>query len=74
MHGVHDAIINALKKHPGESLKGATVYSTLIPDHNDSKLIRDLEITRVVFKDDKYPKRSFTIASKEILKGLDWRY
>ena len=68
------AILDALVKHGGGPVKGATLYSTLLPDHNDSKMIRHVGITRVVFRDDKYPKFAFTVASKKILQGLEWRY
>lgn len=67
------AILDALMKSGGSPVEGATLYSTLLPDHNDSKMIRHVGIKRVVFRDDKYPKFAFTIASKKILQGLDWR-
>lgn len=73
LHGVKAAILDALKKNNADSLKGATLYSTLIPDHNDSQMIREVGISRVVYRDDKYPKYAFTIASKKLLDGLDWR-
>ena len=74
-HGVVTAILDALMKHGGGPVKDATLYSTLLPDHNDSKMIRQVGITRVVFRDDKYnPQFAFIIASKKILQGLDWRY
>lgn len=66
------AIIDALiKKH---DLKGTTLYATLIPDHIDSQFIREVGITKVVFVEDKFSKFAFTIASKRILNGLEWRY
>ena len=68
------AILDALMKHGGGPVRGATLYSTLLPDHNDSKMIRHVGITRVVFRDDKYPEFAFTVASKKILQGLEWRY
>ena len=68
------AILDALMNHGGGPVKGATLYSTLLPDHNDSKMIRQVGISQVVFWDDKYnPKFAFIIASKKILQGLDWR-
>ena len=73
LHGVKAAILDALKMNPGELLKGASLYSTLIPDHNDSQMIREVGITRVVYRDDKYPQYAFTVASKMILRGLDCR-
>ena len=72
LHGVKAAILDALKKH-GDSLQGSTLYCTLIPDHKDSQMIREVGITRVVYRDDKFPEYAFTIASKRILDGLDWR-
>ena len=72
LHGVKAAILDALKKNNADSLKGATLYSTLIPDHNDSQMIREVGISRVVYRDDKYPQYAFTIASKKLLDGLDW--
>lgn len=66
------AILDALKK--GADLKGATLYSTLIPDHNDSQMIREVGIAKVVYVEDKYSQYAFTIASKRILDGLEWRY
>lgn len=72
LHGVKAAILDALKKH-GDSLNGSTLYCTLIPDHKDSQMIREVGITRVVYRDDKFPQYAFTIASKRILDGLDWR-
>ena len=74
LHGVKAAILDALKQHPGDKLEGSTLYCTLIPDHNDSQMIREVGITRVVYRDDKFAKHAFTIASKKILQGLDWRY
>lgn len=66
------AIIDALKKK--HDLEGTTLYATLIPDHNDSQLIREVGIARVVFVEDKFSEYAFTIASKRILDGLDWRF
>ena len=57
------AILDALKNHGG----------SVIPDHKDSQMIREVGITRVVYRDDKFPQYTFTIASKRILDGLDWR-
>lgn len=71
MHGVRAAILDALKKNPADKLEGATLYCTLIPDHNDSQMIREVGIERVVYRDDKFPDYAFTIASKRILQGLD---
>jgi deoxycytidylate deaminase len=71
LHGVQSAILDALQKKA--SLKGATVYSTLIPDNKDSQMIREVGIARVVYEQDKFPYYAFTIASKKILEGLDWR-
>ena len=73
LHGVKAAILNALKENNADSLEGATLYSTLIPDHNDSQMIREVGISRVVYRDDKYPQYAFTVASKKLLDGLDWR-
>lgn len=36
------AILNALKNHGG-SVKGSTLYCTLIPNHKDSQMIRDVK-------------------------------
>ena len=71
LHGVRAAILNALKKRV--NLKGATVYATLIPDHIDSQMIREVGITRVVYEDDMFAQYAFTVASKKILRGLDCR-
>ncbi len=73
LHGVKAAILDALKKKPSDLLEGATLYSTLIPDNKDSQMIREVGITRVVYRDDTFSKFAFTIASKKILEGLDWR-
>ncbi len=62
-----------MKKHDGNSLKGATLYSTLMPDYKDAQMIREVGIPRVVFMDDKFAEYDFTIAGKMILEGLDWR-
>jgi hypothetical protein len=35
-------------------------------------MIREVGITRVVYRDDKFPEYAFTIASKRILDGLNW--
>ena len=66
------AILDALMKKA--DLKGATVYTTLIPDHIDSQMIREVGITRVVYEDDVFSEFAFTVASKNILRGLDCRY
>ena len=56
------------------NLNGATVYATLIPDHIDSQMIREVGISRVVYEDDLFAQYAFTVASKDILHGLDCRY
>ena len=74
LHGVKATILDALKKHPGHRLDGATLYCTLIPDHNDSQMIREVGISTVVYRDDKFPNYAFTKAAKKILQGLEVRY
>jgi hypothetical protein len=37
-------------------------------------MIREVGITRVIYEQDKFPNYAFTIASKKIPEGLDWRY
>ena len=66
------AIVDALEKKA--DLKGATVYATLIPDHVDSQMIREVGISRVVYEDDVFSQCAFTVASKRILRGLDCKY
>lgn len=74
MHGVKATILDALKKHPGDRLVNTTLYCTLIPDHNDSQMIREVGISKVVYRDDKFPDYAFTKAAKKILQGLEVRY
>ena len=68
VHGVQAALLDALNN--GKIVRGATLYSTLIPDHKDSQMIREVG---VVYQEDKYPNYAFTCASKSILQGLDCR-
>lgn len=58
------------------NLNGATMwgYLTLIPDHSDSQMIREVGINKVVHKDDLSAQYAFTVASKDNLRCLDCRY
>ena len=66
-HAVRNAILEGLKK--GAKLEGSTIYTTLFPGNECAKMIVDMDIAEVVYLNDKYKNKRFTMASKRILRA-----
>lgn len=74
VHAGRAAILDALMNHTGEELQNSTLYVTLFPDNIDAQHIREVGIKEVVYLDNKFRKRNFTKASRQILEGLSIRW
>ncbi len=69
-HGELNAIMNCR----GKDLTGATIYVTLFPCNECTKLIIQSGIKRVVYDSDKYATTDGVIASKKLLDMAGIRY
>jgi dCMP deaminase len=65
VHAEPNAILNATA-----SLKGATLYVTLFPCHECSKLIIQSGVREIVYVEDKYQDRDSFKASKRMLEDV----
>tara|TARA_B110000037_G_scaffold77380_1_gene92477 strand:- start:198 stop:653 length:456 start_codon:yes stop_codon:yes gene_type:complete len=64
-HAEMNAILNSVC---GLNLKGTTIYVTLFPCNECSKLIVQSGIKKVIYSEDKYEGKPCFMASKKILK------
>ena len=65
VHAEPNAILNSTA-----SLEGATLYVTLFPCHECSKLIIQSGVKEIVYIEDKYQDKASFIASKRMLKDV----
>ena len=66
--------LNAIMNSGGRDLRGATIYVTLFPCNECTKLIIQSGIKRVVDDSDKYADTDGVIASKKLLDMAGIRY
>ena len=68
--------MNAILSSSAVSLKGCTIYCTLIPSHEDTKLVIQSGISKVVYYDEKYYSKKYAEISRRMLSkaGVSVRY
>ena len=67
MYAVCHAAVNAILNKNAESLVGCTLYTTLFPAHEDVKMIIQSGIKEVVYYNDKYHDKTYTVIARKLL-------
>ena len=70
-HAESNAILNSTNF---SSLKGATLYSTLFPCNECTKLVIQVGIKEIVYLSDKYHEKEETVAARRMLDSAGIKY
>ena len=68
------AEVNAIMNSTIRDLTGCRMFTTLFPCNECAKLIIQSGINEIIYYDDKYHDRDFTIAARQMLDAAEIRY